>query len=293
MVALAKLAAVARQPRRWLKWLACGLLLAGVLAATERWMYGRQPIGPVEIFSGVSYTCERIEGQKDASGLCYLVQVDLRTPGIELYATPLDPQAVAEGQQYKLETAESVAGRERLAVCINGVLFSSASRWLRRSGQLARGSELIIADGTASQLDRNNFLVWFDRQRTPHIEPGRVPRDESLRAARWGIAGQVLVLKQGAPTRQGDQIIDRQTMLGIDSAKRLLWLAAFDRASSNAAAEVLARHGVQDAIRLDGGDSSTLYIGAGARGIRPGAALDSWRPSATFFGVRADVLPER
>ncbi len=268
------------------------MLLAGVLALTERWIYGRQPIGPVEIFSGVTYTCERIEGQPDASGLCYLVQVDLRTAGIELYATPLDAEAVAEGHHYKLETAESVTRRERLAVCINGVLFSSPSRWLRRSGQLARGSELVIADGTASQVDRLNFLVWFDRELTPHVEPTRVPRDESLRAARWGIAGQVLVLKQGKPTRQGDQIVDRQTMLGIDSEKRLLWLAAFDRASSNAAAEILARHGVQDAIRLDGGDSSTLVIGDGARGIRPGPALGSWRPSATFFGLRADRLPD-
>ncbi len=200
---------------------------------------------------------------------------------------------MADGYQYKLDSAEVVVRREHLAACLNGVLFSSPSRWLRRAGEPARGSELVIADGVASHVDENNHLVWFDKDLAPHVELRRTPRPEALRDARWGIAGQVLVLQGGVPTRQGDQIIDRQTMLGIDEAKHLVWLAAFEKASSNAAAEVLARHGVQAAIRLDGGDSSTLVIGEGARDLRSGPVLGAWRNSATFFGVRARALPEK
>lgn len=279
--------------RRFVKYSAGTLLLIGLLWAVYGVLQRRQPMGPVEIFAGVTYTCERIADRKEASGLCHLVRVDLRAPGIQLYATPLDPQAVGQGNQYRLETAESVTRRERLAVCINGVLFSSPSRWLRRSGELAKGSEMVIADHTASQTDNENFLIWFDRELKPHAEPQRSPRPEALRDAQWGISGQVLVLRGGVPTKHGDQLVDRQTMLGIDESKRLLWLAVFESASSNAAAEVLAQHGVQAAIRLDGGDSATMVIGEGARDIASGAVLSSWRASATFFGVRADELPEK
>ncbi len=223
--------------------------------------------------------------------MCHLVRVDLRTPGIELYATPLDPQAVRQGYQYRLATAESVTRQEHLAVCINGVLFGSPSRWLRLVGQPASGLEMVIADHVGSHAEKNSFLIWFDRDRAPHAETQRGPRSESLLKAQWGIAGQVLVLKDGKLTSQGDQLIDEQTMLGIDETKQLLWLAVFESASSNAAAQVLAEQGAQAAIRLDGGDSTTMVIGQGARGIRSGAVLSSWRASATFFGVRAKALP--
>ena len=281
----------ASRPRRIAKRAFATLLLLSLVVVLVWWLQRRQPTGPVEIFAGVSYTCQRITGRNDASGLYHLVRVDLRTPGIQLYATPLDPQAVRQGYQYRLESAESVTRRKHLAVCINGVLFSTPSRWLRLAGEPATGSEMIVAEHVASQVNENGHLVWFDRNLAPQIERQRLPRPEALRDAEWGIAGQVPVLSDGKPTRQGDQLIDQQTMLGIDESKHLLWLAVFERASSNAAAELLAEQGVKYAIRLDGGDSSTMVIGAGARGIRPGAVQSSWRPSATFFGVRARDLP--
>lgn len=278
--------------RKFVKWSIRLIMLTAMLGVGYDWLQRRQPTERIEIFAGVSYTCQRITGRKDASGLCYVVRVDLRAPGVQLYTTPLDPQAAKQGHQYHLETAENVTRRKGLAVCTNGVLFASPSRWLRRSGEPATGSELVIAEHVASQIDNENFLIWFDRDLAPHAEPQRKPRPEALRNAEWGMSGQVLVLKDGVPTRHGDQLIDKQTMLGIDESKHLLWLAVFESASSNAAAEVLAEHGVQAAIRLDGGDSTTMVIGEGARGIRPGAVMRSWRASATFFGVRADDLPD-
>ncbi len=46
---------------------------------------------PSEIFSGVTYGCERLERSEQGRGVFHWVRVELGAPGIELYVTPLDP----------------------------------------------------------------------------------------------------------------------------------------------------------------------------------------------------------
>jgi hypothetical protein len=41
---------------------------------------------------------------------------------------------------------------------------------------------------------------------------------------------------------------------------------------------------------LDGGDSSSMAIGAGASVVSPGVVYGGARPVATQFGVRAEAL---
>jgi len=48
------------------------------------------------------------------------VSINLATPGIELYVTPLDPVAVAQGWQYRLRRVADVVDKEKLAVAVNG-----------------------------------------------------------------------------------------------------------------------------------------------------------------------------
>src|SRR5690348_6351886 len=57
---------------------------------------------PREIFSGVTYGCERLEGTAEGRGVLHWVKVDLGTPGIGLYITQLDPAAAEQGWQYRL-----------------------------------------------------------------------------------------------------------------------------------------------------------------------------------------------
>jgi hypothetical protein len=78
--------------------------------------------------------------------------------------------------------------------------------------------------------------------------------------------------------------------VGLDAPRRRLWLAAFENVSGTRAAEFLRAKGARDAMLLDSGHSSTMVLGAGASGVRPGTLFAGWRPVATFFGVRAEAI---
>jgi hypothetical protein len=72
-----------------------------------------------------------LDTTEEGSGLVHWVSVNLATPGIELYVTPLVPVAVARGWQYRLRRIGDVVDKERLAVAVNGALFGSGSGWWR------------------------------------------------------------------------------------------------------------------------------------------------------------------
>src|SRR5262245_1789940 len=79
------------------------LIFVGVL-----WSLRRGPQAPSEIFQGIIYGCEELETTAEGSGLLHWVRVDLSAPGIELYITPVDPEAVAQGWEYRLRRIGSV-----------------------------------------------------------------------------------------------------------------------------------------------------------------------------------------
>jgi exopolysaccharide biosynthesis protein len=86
--------------------------------------------------------------------------------------------------------------------------------------------------------------------------------------------------------------MDHRTAVGIDSGRRLLWLAVFENASSTAVAHVLAEHGARDAFLLDGGHSTTMVLGSKAVNVRSGTLFGGWRPVATCFGIRGQAYEE-
>src|SRR5260370_24654808 len=108
---------------------------------------------PREIFSGVTYGCERLERTEQGQGILHWVRVELAAPGIELYVTALDPSALEHGFQYRLRWIDDVVRNERLAVAINGTLFTSKPTWRPRlPGDLANGVETGVSDHAPSQF---------------------------------------------------------------------------------------------------------------------------------------------
>ena len=97
---------------------------AGVAAGGYLWYARPRPTPPTEIFRGITYTCEELR-EDECQGPVHLVQVDLTAPGIGLYLTPLDPEAVERGYQYCLAYASSVLSSEGLAVLMDGACFSA------------------------------------------------------------------------------------------------------------------------------------------------------------------------
>jgi hypothetical protein len=256
------------------------------------WWNLRVPVLPTEIYQGVSYGCERLGVDEQGSGLMHWVRVDLTAPGIELYVTPLDPQAVERGWQYRLKRTPTVVNQEQLAVAINATLFGSDSGWLPISGDFARSSDATIANYVVSHVPEYAYLLCFDDHLAPCLETSRPPNDSVLRRSRWGLGGRGAVLLRDGKIFQDTprKPTDARTAVGVDRQKRLLFLAVFENASPWRALDKLAKLVAVDGMLLDGGNSTSMAIGDKAHGIRPGVLIGRWRPVATHFGVRAREL---
>jgi hypothetical protein len=246
---------------------------------------------PREIFSGVTYGCERVDRAEQGYSILHWVRVELGGPGIELYVTPLDLSAVAQGSQYRLRWIENVVRDEHLAVAVNGTLFTSEHSWRPRlPGDLAKGVETVVSDHVVSHFWEHTYLLWFDDDLNPHLGPSKPPNSAELREAKWGIGGQGVGLQGGKIWSGSDRQPDSRTAIGIDTERKLLFLAVAESASPHLMLERLAKLGARDAMLLDGGASSAIAIGEGARDVAMGPLFGGSRPVATFFGVRARRL---
>jgi exopolysaccharide biosynthesis protein len=102
------------------------------------------------------------------------------------------------------------------------------------------------------------------------------------------------LLKHGEVYRGTSQKpTDERTAIGIDTEKRLLFLAVFENASERRAIDKLRQLGAVDGTLLDGGHSTSMVIGGKARDVRSGVLMGRWRPVATHFGLRARELPRQ
>jgi hypothetical protein len=263
-------------------------LMAFTAADSAYWE--RCPPQPKKIFSGVTYGCERLERTEQGHGVLHWVRVELDAPGIELYVSPLDRSALEEGWQYRLRWIADVVKDERLAVAINGTLFTSKNDWLRLPGDLANGVETVVSDHVASHFWEHTYLLWFDDDLKPHLRRSKPPTSAELGQAKWGIGGQGVGLHDGKVWPGSDRQPDSRTAIGIDAERKLLFLAVAQWASPYLVLERLAKLGARDAMLLDGGSSSAMAIGDGARGLVRGSLFGGSRPVATFFGVRARQL---
>jgi Phosphodiester glycosidase len=251
---------------------------------------GERPAA-AEIFQGITYGCKQLEPSEEAIGVVHWVRINLTAPGIVPYVTSKDPTAVGQGWQYRLRRVGDVVASEHLAVAINGTLFSSKSSWWRRkSGDLANTAEPVVADHIVSQGWLDTYLLWLDDQLTPHLGSNKTTEAE-LAMAKWGIGGEDSWLRDGRVWSGHPRchIPDGRTAVAVDLPRKLLFLAIGTHISPRLMFQTLADLGARDGMLLDGGDSSSMAIGAGASVVSPGN-VHGWRPVATQFGVRAEPL---
>jgi hypothetical protein len=260
----------------------------GTLPEGEPTCWGRP--AAAEIFEGIIYGCKQLEPNEEARGVTHWVRINLTAPGIMPYVTSKDPMAVTQGWQYRLRRVADVVASEHLAVGINGTLFSSQSRWWRRSGDLANAGEFLVADHIVTHGWLDTYLLWFDDQLTLHLQPNHTTEAE-LAMAKWGIGGEDFWLRDGK-VWSGDyrsHIQDGRTAVAVDLPRKLLFLAVGTHISPTLMFQTLAELGARDGMLLDGGDSSSMAIGVGASVVSPGIVYGR-RPVANQFGVRAEPL---
>jgi len=244
-----------------------------------------------EIFEGITYGCKRLEPSEEARGVVHWVRINLTVPGIAPYVTSKDPTALSQGWQYRLRRVGDVVASEHLAVAINGTLFSSKSAWwAQKSGDLANAVNPAVADHIISHMWLDTYLLWFDDQLIPHLQPNKTTEAE-LAMAKWGIGGEDFWLRDGRvwPGDYRSHIPDGRTAVAVDLSHKLLFLAVGTHISPRLVFQTLADLGARDGMLLDGGDSSSMAIGSGASVVSPGIVY-GWRPVANQFGVRAEPL---
>ena len=267
-----------------------GALLAFSIAPLEGEFTCSGRPAAAEIFEGITYGCKQPAPSEEARGVVHWVRINLTVPGIAPYVTSKDPAAVSQGWQYRLRRVADVVASEHLAVGINGTLFSSQSRWWRRSGDLANAGISLVADHIVTHGWLDTYLLWFDDQLTLHLRPDKTTEAE-LAMAKWGIGGEDFWLRDGRvwPGDYRSFIPDGRTAVAVDLPRKLLFLAVGTHISPTLMYQTLADLGAKDGMLLDGGDSSSMAIGTGAKVVSPGA-VHGWRPVANQFGVRAEPL---
>lgn len=264
----------------------CLLVLA---AAAGGWYWWQRPVAvsPRKIAPGVTYWSEKVSlGGREADWV-WAAQIDLTHPGIGLHVTEPRDQPQYPAFPYPLRFMGSHAADAGLTVAINGPLFDKTSRWYR-PGTPGRPKQTIVARGRVSHVNPHSYLMWFDRDLTPHVVRQKPPPQKTLARAWWCVCGQSWSLWDGrtAPhTRRGPP--DRRTMIAVNLETKTLWLAAFEDAITGEAADYLAAHGATHALNLDGGGSTAFYVGPDADAPRTGVLTHRWRPIPVIFGVRA------
>jgi hypothetical protein len=249
------------------------------------WWTKPTPHGPAQVAPGITYECLDVH-EPEIEGLAHIVTIDLSTPNLRLYATPLDGAAVQAGWEYKTCWPPSVAASERLTVAINGTLFSTERpKWQIWPGSLSSSSETVIANHEFNHIDPNSYLLWFDDQLVPTLEKQKPPEPDVSRRAKWGISGQGVAVDRSVVSASAGHIRDSRTVLGINREKKLLILGVFDSASQHRAAEMIAQHGASDVILVDGGSSTCLTFGSIPIGLGRRTAVFPYRAVATVFGV--------
>jgi hypothetical protein len=236
-----------------------------------------------------------LEATDEGSGSVYWVRVDLRAPGVDLYVTPLYGPAVAADWQYRLRGIRDVVIGAQLAVAINGTLFESDAGWRprwspRMTGDFARTATTVVANHVVTQGFLNTNLLWFDAQLHPHLPNLKTPKPTDLAAAKWGMSGEAFWLHDREGSWRRDHTRESRTVVAIDEQRQLLFLAVGEWISPPLLVETLADIGADEGIFLDGGSSSAMAIGEGARGVSGGVLFGGWRPVATYFGVKAEFL---
>ena len=277
---------------RTLGWFAgfVGLLIA-VVCLWLWYRYHGPTLAPVEIYQGLTYGCETLPETEETGGLVHWIKADLNVPGVELYTTPLDPTAVAQGFEYHLHYVPAQVKNQQLAAAVNGDLFDSKSWYFRMPGDPARSIETVVSNGQVNHIHAHTYLLWWDKDLNARLEVNKPPRQAILDHAKWGIGGQMALLMDGQVNLAAGRAADQRTMVAAEPKKRLVWVACFDKASYFSAAHWMADRGAKLGVMVDGGTSVGMAVGPDAKNVRTGSVTGNWRAVATVFGFKAIKLP--
>ena len=254
-----------RSPR--VRGLTCLVLLLGIVPACVLLYYLPRPL-PIEqkreLYPGVTYF--RSVRLRPSPAILHAILVDLTTPGLEFFVTPGDKSAKLSLQA---RTVSSVLQKYNLQVAINGDGFQPWHSDNLFDYYPHTGDPVAPLGYAASQ--GNDYAKGSEEEKTLYISKDNEvsfnhPQGDLYNA----ISGDRTILIGGEPVSDLPEDDSRQprTAVGIDQeGKTLLLLVADGRqpfysegVTLKELANIMAGYGMDSALNLDGGGSSTLAV---------------------------------
>ena len=283
---------------RWLVW--GGLLIVGSVLAGAGLIYAlRAPVtARTEIFNGVFLTVENVPASSRGSGRVMIVEVKWDTPGVRLVNRPFsyplktgDPSA----PQYRLAMADWSLLRDNASILVNTTEYTPNSKFHSLPGMPVRSVETVVVDGKVSHVDKNSYLMYWDKEMQAHLLFTKPPDPRSLAEAVFGFGVQGVQIFDGKTRYNAidnkNDLISR-TFIGFNENNKTLYLLAFERASVNEMVQRALAAGVRFGAQVDSGSSTNLLVGAGAKHVLPHAGIRNWRPLGAYLEVFADPVKD-
>lgn len=274
--------------------LIAGLVVTATARADDRWTAPHP---------GVRHLHRRA-GVKDF----HLVTVDLRTPGLRVETTTeAELQSVSGSRGHRWSTTSQFARRHRLDIAINANYYDIFHAALTSCGLAMAQGQSFSSAYSDRRLGCWESVGFGPMGRAEFFDShGRTFGPAPFGWVREVVTGSPRVLRDGrvVEVTHPRHALRRnpRTVLGLNRDRTVLYLLVVNgREGRNlglttaAAGEILASFGATDAVNLDGGGSSTLYLRAEG-GVVSHLADGAERGVATHLGLAFDapteMLPE-
>jgi len=229
------------------------------------------------LFPGITY--QRIADLNPRPVMMHIVTIDLNTPGIKLRVTPGEPGD--DGKDIPAQTTSEFLQKHQLQLAINGSFFYPCYfnhfwDFVPQRGDRVNVIGQLISDGILYKEGKPGWgVLCVSESAGVSIAPAHCPPN-----TREAIAGREIIIQNGQPVAiaKPKKNSDRhkpypRTVVAIDRLGEKLWFILVDGRQRNYSAgltlpeltEILLNMGVDAALNLDGGGSTTLAIADGKK----------------------------
>jgi hypothetical protein len=228
----------------------------------------------------------------------HILKIDLRDPELRLHVS-LDDDPDGDGPaETVLVSPTAHAERAGFLAAVNANAWGMVPKPAQGENPRYVAGAACDAGGwvqTGTTLrsppQSHYWSFWVDEQGEPHIGNIASPADGAVLA----VAGFGGLIREGTVLPKPSDVRHPRTALGVSRDGRFLILAVVDGRregysegmSTHELAGLMAEQGCWQALNLDGGGSTCMVIGTGARGVEPGTRLGGYRPSAVPIGFLA------
>jgi len=230
-----------------------------------------------QLFPGITY--QRIADLNPRPVMMHIVTIDLNTPGIKLRVTPGEPGD--DGKDIPAQTTSEFLQKHQLQLAINGSFFYPCYfnhfwDFVPQRGDRVNVIGQLISDGILYKEGKPGWgVLCVSESAGVSIAPAHCPPN-----TREAIAGREIIIQNGQPVAiaKPKKNSDRhkpypRTVVATDLLGEKLWFILVDGRQRNYSAgltlpeltEILLNMGVDAALNLDGGGSTTLAIADGKK----------------------------